>query len=129
MDKIVDHLFVFEGEGLIKDFPGNYSDYRDWVDAKEKEQRVPVQKKEKVVKPKPTKEGIRKLSFNEKRELEQLEQDIASLEQEKKVIETVMNSGDCPSEELVIKSQRHGEIRDLLDDKELRWLELSDQDS
>jgi ATP-binding cassette subfamily F protein uup len=128
MDKIVDHLFVFEGEGLIKDFPGNYSDYRDWVDAKEKEQRVP-EKKEKVAKPKPVKEGARKLSFNEKRELEQLEKDIASLEEEKRVIETAMNSGDCPSEELVVKSQRHGEIRDLLDDKELRWLELSEQES
>src|SRR5665647_747191 len=128
MDKIVDHLFVFEGDGLIKDFPGNYSDYRDWIDAKEKEQRVP-EKKEKVVKPKPVKEGNRKLSFNDKRELEQLEDDIALLEEEKSVIESAMNSGDCPTEELVIKSQRHGEIRDLLDDKELRWLELSDQES
>jgi len=128
MDKIVDHLFVFEGDGLIKDFPGNYSDYRDWIDAKEKEQRVP-EKKEKVVKPKPVKEGNRKLSFNDKRELEQLEDDIALLEEEKSVIESAMNSGDCPAEELVIKSQRHGEIRDLLDDKELRWLELSDQES
>jgi len=128
MDKIVDHLFVFEGEGLIKDFPGNYSDYRDWVEAKEKEQRIP-EKKEKVAKLKPVKEGVRKLSFNEKRELEQLEKDIASLEEEKQLIETAMNSGDCASEELVIMSQRHGEIRDLLDDKELRWLELSEQES
>ena len=127
MDKIVDHMFVFEGEGIIKDFPGNYSDYRDWVEAKEKEQRVP-EKKEKVAKPKPVKDGARKLSFNEKRELTQLETEIASLEAEKKVIETAMNSGDCASEELVIKSQRHGEIRDLLDDKEMRWLELSDQE-
>ena len=127
MDKIVDHLFVFEGEGQIKDFPGNYSDYRDWVEAKEKEQRIP-EKKGKVAKPKPVKEGVRKLSFNEKRELEQLEKDIASLEEEKKVIETAMNSGDCASEELVNKSQRHGEIRDLLDGKELRWLELSEQE-
>jgi ATP-binding cassette subfamily F protein uup len=128
MDKIVDHLFVFEGEGLIKDFPGNYSDYRDWVEAKEKEQRIP-EKKEKAAKPKQVKEGVRKLSFNDKRELEQLEKDIASLEEEKQLIETAMNSGDCASEELVIMSQRHGEIRDLLDDKELRWLELSEQES
>jgi len=128
MDKIVDHMFVFEGEGIIKDSPGNYSDYRDWVEAKEKEQRTP-EKKEKVAKPKPVKEGARKLSFNEKRELTQLETEISSLEAEKKVIETAMNSGDCPAEELVIKSQRHGEIRDLLDEKEMRWLELSDQES
>jgi len=128
MDKIVDHLFVFEGEGLIKDFPGNYSDYRDWVDAKEKEQRIP-EKKGKATKTRQAKEGVRKLNFNEKRELEQLEKDIASLEEEKMVIETAMNSGDCASEELVIKSQRHGEIKELLDDKELRWLELSDLES
>jgi len=127
MDKIVDHMFVFEGEGLIKDFPGNYSDYRDWIEAKEKEQRTP-EKKEKVAKPKPVKEGARKLSFNDKRELTQLETEIAVLEAEKGVIETAMNSGDCPAEELVIKSQRHGEIRDLLDEKEMRWLELSDQE-
>src|ERR1035437_5524519 len=105
MDKIVDHLFVFEGQGHIKDFPGNYSEYRDWVIEKEKELR-PVEKKDKAAKPKQVKEGIRKLSFNEKRELEQLENDIASLESEKIAIEIAMNSGDCPSEELVIKSQR-----------------------
>ena len=68
------------------------------------------------------------MSFNEKRELEQLENDIASLESEKIAIEIAMNSGDCPSEELVIKSQRHGEIRNILDEKEMRWLELSDQE-
>jgi ATP-binding cassette subfamily F protein uup len=125
MDKIVDHLFVFEGEGQIKDFPGNYSDYREWVEEKEKEQRSP-EKREKIAKPKAVKEGVRRLNFNEKRELEQLEKDISMLEKEKKVIEAAMNSGDCASEELVIKSQRHGEIRELLDEKELRWLELSE---
>jgi len=127
MDKIVDHLFVFGGEGQVKDFPGNYSDYRDWVDEKEKEQRLP-EKKEKTAKPKAIKEGARKLSFNEKRELEQLEIDISKLEEEKTAIEIAMNSGDCPSEELVIKAQRHGEIRNILDEKEMRWLELSDQE-
>ncbi|MEI6680140.1 MAG: ABC-F family ATP-binding cassette domain-containing protein [Mariniphaga sp.] len=125
MDKIVDHLFVFEGEGQIKDFPGNYSDYRDWVEETEREHRTP-EKREKAPKIKPVKEGSRKISFNEKRELEQLEKDISSLEAEKREIETAMNSGDCPSEELVIRSQRHGEIRILLDDKEGRWLELSE---
>ena len=125
MDKIVDHLFVFEGQGQIKDFPGNYSDYRDWILEKEKEKRTP-EKREKVVKPKPVKEELRKLSFSEKRELEQLEKDITELEEEKRLIEITMNSGNCASEELVIKSQRHGEIRSLLDEKELRWLELSE---
>jgi ATP-binding cassette subfamily F protein uup len=126
MDKIVDHLFVFQGEGEIKDFPGNYSDYREWIEEQEKELRTP-EKREKVAKPKQVKEGTRKLSFNEKRELEQLEKEITMLEEEKRVIETAMNSGDCPSEELVIKSQRHGEIREILDGKELRWMELSEE--
>jgi ATP-binding cassette subfamily F protein uup len=125
MDKIVDHLFVFDGDGKVKDFPGNYSDYREWVDEKEKEQRIP-EKREKVAKPKPVKEGTRKLTFNEKRELDQLEKDIAALEEEKRAIETILNSGDSTSEELVIKSHRHGEIRVLLDEKELRWLEISE---
>ena len=125
MDKIVDHLFVFEGNGQIKDFPGNYSDYRDWLEDKEKEQRTP-EKREKETKPKAIKEGIRKLSFNEKRELDQLENDIALLEEEKRTIEKAMDSGECSSDELVIKSQRHGEIAEILDKKELRWLELSE---
>ena len=125
MDKIVDHLFVFEGDGVIKDFPGNYSDYRDWLEDKEREQRAP-EKREKTVKPKPVKEGIRKLNFNEKRELDQLEKDIAQLEEEKLQLEKEMNSGEFSSDDLVIKSKRHGEIRELLDEKELRWLELSE---
>ena len=125
MDKIVDHLFVFEGDGKIKDFPGNYSDYRDWLEEKEKEQRLP-EKREKPVKPKPAKEGIRKLNFNEKRELDQLEKDITQLEEEKQLLEKEMNSGDYSSNDLVQKSKRHGEIRELLDEKELRWLELSE---
>ncbi len=125
MDKIVDHLFVFEGDGKIKDFPGNYSDYRDWLEDREKEQRTP-DKREKEPKPKTAKEGTRKLSFNEKRELDQLEKDISILEEEKKAIEKAMDSGICSSDDLVIKSQRHGEISVLLDEKEMRWLELSE---
>ena len=125
MDKIVDHLFVFEGDGKIKDFPGNYSDYRDWLEDREKELRTP-DKREKEPKPKTAKEGTRKLSFNEKRELDQLEKDISILEEEKKAIEKAMDSGICSSDDLVIKSQRHGEISVLLDEKEMRWLELSE---
>jgi ATP-binding cassette subfamily F protein uup len=125
MDKIVDHLFVFEGEGKIKDFPGNYSDYRDWLGEQIKEQR-PVEKKS-VPKPKNTPSETRKLSYQEKKELEKLENDIASLEEEKNQLEIFFNSGDGTSDELIIKSRRHGEIRDLLDEKEMRWLELSDR--
>ena len=125
MDKIVDHLFVFEGQGKIKDFPGNYSDYRDWFGAKEKAYH-PSEKKDKVVKPKPVREIVRKLSFSEKRELEQLENEIARLEEEKRMIETVMNSGNCPPNEFVNMSHRHAKIKQSLDTKEARWVELSE---
>lgn len=126
MDKIVDHLFVFEGDGKIKDFPGNYSDYRDWLEYTEKEARSP-EKKEKVVAPIPVKEQAKKLGFNEKRELEQLEKDIQALEREKKTLELDLEQGTCTPEELVSKSVRHGEIAELLGQKEMRWLELSEE--
>jgi ATP-binding cassette subfamily F protein uup len=124
MDKIVDHLFVFQGNGVIKDFPGNYSDYREWVEEKEKEERLP-EKQEKQVRIKPTSEK-KKLSFKEKQELEQLEKEIPKLEEEKSKLEEEMNSGNCLSADLLAKSQRHGEISNMLDEKEMRWLELSE---
>jgi ATP-binding cassette subfamily F protein uup len=126
MDKIVDHLFVFEGDGKIKDFPGNYSDYRDWLEYTEKEARSP-EKKEKVVAPIPVKEQAKKLGFNEKRELEQLEKEIQTLEREKKTLELDLEQGSCSPEELVSKSVRHGEISELLGQKEMRWLEISEE--
>jgi ATP-binding cassette subfamily F protein uup len=128
MDKVVDHLFVFEGQGPVKDFPGNYSDYRDWQAEKEKADHS-SDRKEKIVKPKPDKKSVRKLSFGEKRELELLEKDIAILEEEKGMIEAAMNSGNCSSADLIDKSQRHGKIMELLAVKELRWLELSEIES
>jgi len=124
MDKIVDHLFVFEGEGRIKDFPGNYSDYRDWLSEKTKEQHIPEKKS--ASKPKTSNTEVRKLSYQEKKELGQLEKDIALLEEEKNLIEEFFNSGTGSSEEFVAKSKRHGEIKELLDEKEMRWLELSE---
>ncbi len=126
MDKIVDHLFVFEGDGKIKDFPGNYSDYRDWLEYTEKEARTP-EKKEKAIVPIPVREQGKKLGFKEKRELEQLEKDIQALEQEKKSLEVDLELGTCSPEELVSKSVRHGEISELLGQKEMRWLELSEE--
>ena len=127
MDKIVDHMFVFEGEGKIKDFPGNYSDYRDWIGEKIKEQKIP-EKKNKLPKAKSSAEGAAKLTYSEKRELELLEKDIAKLEEEKNLIEKFFNSGEGTSEELLVKSHRHGEVRELLDEKEMRWLELSEKE-
>jgi ABC transport system ATP-binding/permease protein len=128
MDKVVDHLFVFDGVGRIKDFPGNYSDYRDWIAEQEKESH-PSEKKDKIDKPKPVKGVARKLTFLEKKELDQLEKDITLLEEEKRMIESTMNSGNCSSSELVVKSNRHAQIVKLLDVKESRWVELSEIDN
>ena len=124
MDKIVDHLFVFNGEGNIKDFPGNYSDYRDWAE----EQAKTLQSSSKTDKPareKPVSEK-KKLSFKEKKELEDLEKEIDLFEKEKKVLEEELNSGLLASEELVKKSLRYSELTSQLEVKEMRWLELSE---
>lgn len=127
MDRLVDHLFVFEGNGLIRDFPGNYTLYR--IAQKEEEQ----QKKQQELaasqiaaaaenKPKDKK----KLSFNEKREFEQLEKDIPALEKEKAEITEKMSAGNIAYEELDKLSKRITEVTQLLEEKEMRWLELSE---
>lgn len=128
MDKVVDHLMVFNGQGDIRDFPGNYSDYRDWKEAraqKEKEAEKPQEEKTTRVRL----NDKRKMSFKEKREFEQLEQDIATLEEEKKKIEEDLCSGVLSVEELTDKSKRLPEVNDLIDEKTMRWLELSEIDS
>jgi len=124
MDKIVDHLFVFDGDGVIKDFPGNYSDYRDWAEEKAKAEQNTA-KTEKPVREKQVSEK-RKLSFKEKKELEDLEKEIGQLESEKKTLEEELNSGTLPSDELHKKSMRYSTISNLLEEKEMRWLELSE---
>ncbi|HEY5510157.1 MAG TPA: ABC-F family ATP-binding cassette domain-containing protein [Prolixibacteraceae bacterium] len=123
MDKIVDHLFVFEGNGVIKDFPGNYTEYRDWAEEKAKAEQVIV-KTDKPVREKPVTEK-KKLSFKEKKELEELEKDISNLENEKKILEEDLNSGLMAADLLHKKSLRYGEVTSQLEDKEMRWLELS----
>jgi ATP-binding cassette subfamily F protein uup len=124
MDKIVDHLFVFDGDGVVKDFPGNYSDYRDWAEEQTKAVQS-VTKTEKPVREKPV-DDKRKLSFKEKKELEDLETEIGLLEKEKKIVEEELNSGALPPDALHKKSLRYGEISALLEEKEFRWLELSE---
>lgn len=134
MDKIVEHLFVFEGEGKINDFPGNYTVYRNKMYdhqelEKQKTQRISAEKK--IVqapseKKNPEPGEKRKLSFNEKREFEMLESEIAKLEEQKTEIEALLNSGTLPHEELYMKSEELVKIKDKLDKKELRWLELSE---
>ncbi|WP_372775513.1 ABC-F family ATP-binding cassette domain-containing protein [Mangrovibacterium sp.] len=127
MDKIVDHLFVFEGDGKIKDFPGNYTIYRNSVEEEEKLEKAEVAASiQKPISEKPRKQ-TQKLSFNEKREFEQLEGDLEQLENEKAELEELMNSGDLSPEELLEKSQRYSSLSDELDEKELRWLELSEK--
>lgn len=127
MDKLVDHLFIFEGDGAIKDFPGNYSDLHDYRERLAKEAKLALKKeapaKEKAV---VTKEKGRKLSFNEKREMETLEKDIKNLEAEKLMLEETMNSGILASDKILEASTRFSTILELLDEKEMRWLELSE---
>lgn len=129
MDRLVEHLFVFEGEGVVKDFPGNYSQYR--IAESQKNKEIP---KEKFQIPnsntqKPVEQEIKKpkkLSYKEQRELEQLELELPALENEKKMIAEKMTAANLPYEELQLLSNRMTEITNLLEEKELRWLELSE---
>ena len=128
MDKVVDHLLVFNGQADIRDFPGNYSDYRDWKEAKaqqEKEAEKPQEEKAARVRL----NEKRKMSFKEKREFEQLEKEIAGLEAEKAAIEEQLCSGTLSVDELTEKSKRLPEVNDLIDEKTMRWLELSEIES
>lgn len=129
MDRLVDHLFVFEGEGMIRDFPGNYSQYRIWLKEKEEEEKTEVKPVKQEVVAAPVKEEKRKLTYKEKREFEQIQQDIANLEKEKETITEKMNDGSLPFDQLQQLSVRISEITNLLDEKELRWLELSEFES
>ena len=122
MDKVVDHLMVFNGQGDIRDFPGNYSDYRDWKEAKEQKAEKPQEEKTARVRL----NDKRKMSFKEKREFEQLEKEIAELEAEKTQIEELLCSGTLSVDELTEKSKRLPEVNDMIDEKTMRWLELSE---
>lgn len=133
MDKVVDHLLAFSGQAQIKDFPGNYSDYREWKEIKETEEKGMLQAldaaKTKEENPQPKqekKEEKKKLTFNEKREFEELDALIPKLEKEKEEIETALSSGSLSNEELMEKSDRIGALIDEIDEKTMRWLELSE---
>lgn len=126
IDKIAEHLLVFEGNGVVSDFPGNYSVFRETMENKQKEQEKSVVKEKTT--PVQTEPKKRKgLSFKEQQIFKQLEQDIASLEQEKKELEDILSSGGLEQSDLLQKSQRIGEVIALLDEKELAWLELSEK--
>lgn len=139
MDKVVDHIFIFEGQGKVRDFPGNYSDYREWDDledarkaleakeAKELARNPVVEIKEAVVaKPVVPKEEKRKLTFKEKFEFEQLEKDIAQLNLEKSKIEGELSGLTTEFDKISSLGISLQEIQDQIDEKELRWLELSE---
>jgi ABC transport system ATP-binding/permease protein len=131
MDKVVDHIFEYKGDGVVKDFPGNYTQLRE--KQKETEKQSPLvkpvknpdpEKQQETASRKEKKQG---LTFKEKKEFEVLSAEIEKLESEKKQIESEMSEGIINNEELLSKSNRHGEIVKILDDKELRWLELSEK--
>ncbi|MGZ4055352.1 MAG: ABC-F family ATP-binding cassette domain-containing protein [Bacteroidia bacterium] len=136
MDKMVDHLFVFEGEGVVRDFPGNYTEYRDKKESEEKIQRKEISQNAKsesietlvVTENKKEEEATtkKKLSYKEKLEFEQLEKDIAKLEEEKAKITDLLNAGSNNHEDAVKWSSEIGAIISKLDEKSLRWLELSE---
>ena len=131
MDKIVDHLLVFRGEGEIKDFPGNYTQFREWESLKPKEQadaKNNAADSEKKEKREFVGEQRRKKTYKEKCEFERLEKEIAALEKEQKTIEEALCSGTLSIDELTEKSKRLPLVKDELEEKEMRWLELSEID-
>lgn len=132
MDKVVDHLLVFKGEGEIQDFPGNYTQYREWCRLQPKTEGEGAEKKatKPTAKEQPSatqkKEGKRKMTYKEKREYEQLTKELEQLENEQKTLEEALCSGQLLVEELTEKSKRLPEIKDEIDEKEMRWLELAE---
>ena len=128
MDKIIDHLLVFEGQGRIKDFPGNYTQYREWASLQTQE-KVPTAnntKEDNDPKKNYRNETKRKLSYKEKREFEQLEEEIIQLEEEQKTLENALSGSELSVEEITEKSKRLACLKSELDEKSFRWLELSE---
>ena len=124
MDKVVDHLLVFKGQGEIKDFPGNYTQYREWQSLQPKSEAKSEPREPKVVRP--VRNSRPKMTFKEKREFEQLEVDIERLEAEKSQIENALSSGSLSVDEITAMSKRLPLLNDELDEKSMRWLELSE---
>jgi len=124
MDRLVDHLLVFEGKGAIRDYPGNYTQYREWQKSQQQIETAPVKKEENTA---PIAATIKKkLSYKEQREFEMLEKEIAALEKERTAIYEALNDNSQPYEKLEALTKRIGEIATAIDEKEMRWLELSE---
>ena len=128
MDKIIDHLLVFEGQGRIKDFPGNYTQYREWVSLQPQEKAPTASNSKEENDPKKNyrNDTKRKLSYKEKREFEQLEEEIIQLEEEQKALEDALSGSELSVEEITEKSKRLASLKNELDEKSFRWLELSE---
>jgi len=136
MDKVVDHLMVFKGNAELKDFPGNYTDYREWNELQEEVEKEEKKKLESRTKNQDSsRQSVvgswqstekRKLSFKEKQEFEALEKEIPQLENKKAEIENQLASGTLTSDEIIKTSQLHAEVDELIDEKTMRWLELSE---
>ena len=137
LDKLVDHLFIFCGDGVVKDFIGSYSEYREYIKEYEAELKSAARAEEKAAKEKAVKEAAKatpqeapakkkKLTFKEQREFEQLEKDLESLAAEKADLEAKLSSGTLPFDQLQTASERVGQLINLIDEKEFRWLELSE---
>ena len=124
MDKLVDHLLIFEGDAVVKDYPGNYSQYRIWLDEEEYKNKQPVKIKEQIIVAQP--KAKQKISFKDKHEFEQLEKEMPKLEREKKEIELKLTSENLSFDDINKLSIRIGEISKILAEKEMRWLELSE---
>jgi ATP-binding cassette subfamily F protein uup len=131
MDKLADHIFVFEGNGIIKDFPGNYTDYHNYTLQKEKEKKSLGKKDnlKSIKTEKVKKSSLNKLSHKERKEFEQLSKEIEELETEKTTLEQQMNSGNLDHLKLMALSERVGGLIKLLDHKSERWMELSEMNN
>ncbi len=133
MDRLVDHLFAFEGEGVIRDFPGNYSQYREALakglltDDRQLIKEIPTQTKEEIKSAPIANKSNQQLSFKEKREFEIIEKELPALQNEKATLEEKMNSGEMDFELLQKAADRMGELIAAIDEKEMRWLELSEK--
>ena len=128
MDKVVDHLLVFQGSGVVKDFPGNYTQYREWLTLQPKETAKPKETVD-TTKKNYHNDTRRRMSYKEKMEFQQLEKEIAALEAEQAQLEEALCSGSLSVEQLTEKSKRLPQLKDELDEKSMRWLELSEIES
>lgn len=129
LDSIVDHLFVMEGNGIIKDFPGNYTDYRNYIKEQRSLQAQSANSEKNVQTGAPkreTSQRAQKLTYKEKKEFEALTVEIDTLTTEKNELEALFNSG-CEINDVAEKATRYSELKELLDEKEMRWLELSEK--